>query len=608
MLNEEGYNQNGATGSAVDYFRASSFNQYNPTFDVYGPYTLSQTMSYYGRDVSEEGDDAHAVEMIVEACSLAAADGVDFSNYDTDNDGVIDFVFVFYAGYSQAEGASSNTIWPHSWEVRDTATYHGTWWRDIEYETPADYSNYEGTADDVTFNGKRLYTYACASELKGVSGSYMTGIGTFTHEFSHVLGLPDLYATNYASHKTMGEWDILDAGPYNNDGCTPPIYSAYERFFMGWMTPTLLTESNKYTLEHIETSNKAFMITSSGTHNMNGADPSPSEFYLLENRQQTGWDTYIPGHGMLVTRVNYDPSKWNENTVNNDGSDMGVDIIEADGISSVTYSDYGYADTGGKQGDVFPTALVTSFVPYTQYPVRCIQEWDDVISFKFMVDEDDCGFPTCLKESFAGCTARANTNVVNMLDTYCDLQGWTGTGTITCNDGSLRVGTSSGTSSITTPAIGMSGDINVVISAASYNSSWGFGSNAIISLSLTGGGTLSTSRITLSTDADIQTLTISNCTADTKLTMQSSGRFILYSFNACDPATAVDEIAYDDVYIRSCDGTLHVSNIGADACIAVYSATGKLVDMTTTSDSYQRRLMRGMYIVYVNGHSHKIII
>jgi M6 family metalloprotease-like protein len=352
LLNEEGYSTNGGTGSAKDYFRDNSGGKFNPEFNVVGPYTLPGTMATYG--ANSGSSDKNARQMVIDACTLAAADGLDFSQYDTDNDGFVDNVFIYYAGYNEAEGGPANTIWPHRWVLASYST---------------------------KFNGKIVYDYACTSELKGTSGSNMCGIGTFVHEFGHVLGLPDFYATNSASHHTLYSWDVMDYGPYNNSGRTPPNYSSYERFFTGWLTPSEISSSDNLTLNPLPSSNNAYLISQTGGHNLDPENPSPTEFFLLENRQKSGWDTYLPGHGLLVTRVYYDPSTWYNNTVNNISTAMGVDIIEADGV----------ATDGSCSGDAFPgTSKVTSYNPTSRAgsslskPLTDITEANGIISFKFM--------------------------------------------------------------------------------------------------------------------------------------------------------------------------------------------------------------------------------
>ena len=363
-----------SSGSARQYFHDTSLGQYNPVFDVIGPVTLSQKYSYYGSN-NKNGEDKNPEQMIKEACELVDGD-VDFSIYDNNHDGKVDFVYVIYAGYGEADGGGDDYIWPH---------------------------NYALTASDVTcmVDDVQVDNYACSNEINYGSGKH-NGIGTFCHEFSHVLGLPDLYATNNATHKTMGAWDILDYGPYNNDGNTPPHYSAYERFYMGWLKPTVVNTACSVQLPALHTSNAAVVMTETGEHKLDGLNPNPSTFYLLENRQNEGWDAYLPGHGMLVTKVAYSSSKWENNTVNNTKRSMGVDIIEADG-SAPSYDEEDYENGYfGKEGDAYPAGS-TSFTKLAAYQVTDIQEKGGVINFKvngggetILLDVEDVAQPATL--------------------------------------------------------------------------------------------------------------------------------------------------------------------------------------------------------------------
>ncbi len=366
MLNESGYSQNGATGSARDYFIDNSMGKFNPDFDVVGPFTLPQPMSYYGKNGSD-GFDENAVQMIVDACTLAHQSGVDFSDYDTDFDHIVDNIFVFYAGHNEAEWGGENTIWPHRWGVYPTSMYNG--------------GNYTGSVASVTFNGVRIEDYACTSEFKGNSGTNMAGIATFVHEFGHVLGLPDLYATNNANHHTLDAWSVMDGGVYLNQGRTPSTYNSFERFQLNFLTPKVLKDPAIIELNPITTGNEAYLISQTESHNLQPSSPNPSEYFLLENRQKIGWDSYLPGHGMLIYRINYNHQKYLYNTVNNDRNDMGVDIIEADGIAS-------------KQtlaGDPFPgTSNKTQFFPQlrngtrlSEQTISAITENNNIISFNY---------------------------------------------------------------------------------------------------------------------------------------------------------------------------------------------------------------------------------
>lgn len=324
MLNQEGFSEYNATGSAKDWFKVATNDEFKPQFDLYGPLTLSKNMSYYGGN-DYYGDDSNPHKMVIEACQQLN-ETVDFSEYDRDNDGYIDNVFVFYAGRGEATGGSSNTVWPHSYNV--TSAEPG-----MSYK----------------FDGVQLDRYACSNEwtTSDAGGMRPDGIGTFIHEFSHVMGLPDLYATSYTSSFTPGGWDVMDYGPYNNDGCTPPTYSGFERAALGYLQPQELSGSRNVSISPIA-ENDAKLITTS----------KRNEYFILENRQQTGWDTYIPGHGMLVWHIDYNDNTWTYNRVNNTPSHQYVDIIEADNTQS----------DGSRAGDAFPgtsnkTALGDATVP-----------------------------------------------------------------------------------------------------------------------------------------------------------------------------------------------------------------------------------------------------
>ena len=300
LVTQTGYSANGGTGSAKDYFMASTYGKFSPDFVVVGPVTLPQTLDYYGKnDASKQ--DTNPAQMIVDACNAANVAGLDFTQFDTDGDGFVDNVFVYYAGYNEAEGGAANTIWPHRWSISSA-----------------------GITTGITFDGKKIEDYSCTSELKGTSGTNMCGIGTFCHEFGHVLGLPDYYDTSGTQSNTLNEWDIMDYGAYSNNGCTPPTYSAFDRFFLGYLTPQQLSSGSDVTLlplyqgttQPANTNNQAYLFSAT-THNLNGAAPSPAEFFLVEYRKQTGWDAYLPAEGMCIWHIDYNATNWNDNDPNN---------------------------------------------------------------------------------------------------------------------------------------------------------------------------------------------------------------------------------------------------------------------------------------------------
>lgn len=344
-------------GSARQYFIDQSGGKYKPQFDVVGPVKVSKNMAYYGQN-DKSGNDTYAEDLLVEACILAHGQlNVDFSQYDCDNDGEIDFVYMLYAGFGEANGGGANTIWPHSFALKD-------------YYYKSTRLGGRGQAK-VTLNGKLLNWYACSNEFDYVSKVH-DGIGTFCHEFGHVLGLPDMYDINGKLY-ALGNWDIMDGGSYNNEGNTPAAYSAYERFFMGWAKPAILNKACSVTLKDLKETKGFALISSTGTHNLIGNDPNPTEFYLLENRQKESWDAYLPGHGMLITKITYNYNKWASNDVNTSASSMGIDLIKADGK----------ATKSGDATDAFPAGAM-DYTPYAKYPITHIQENEGVITFDFM--------------------------------------------------------------------------------------------------------------------------------------------------------------------------------------------------------------------------------
>ncbi len=365
MLNGNSYDFEGATGSVKQYFYDQSNGKFNIEFDVVGPITVSQNSAYYGENRTASDyygnsgtrEDAYIGKLINEACSIADAQhGVNFSNYDSDSDGEVDFVYMIYAGYGENVGNNpSNYLWPKKWNIYSASFY-------INDETLME-------GDNRTYDGKVVNEFACNAELNGSSSKYRCGIGTFCHEFSHVLGLPDYYdidyGSNYENNLTPGEWTLMDQGNYNNDGKTPPNYSAYDKYYMGWATPTIMKEAENVTLP---ADGQTYRAVTSGTLSAT----STSTIYYFENRQKSGWDAYLPGHGMLVWKVQYSSSVWSANGPNDD--DLRYDLMEADGRS-----------TGGDSGDPYPgTSNKTSYTPISGKGLTEITESNKVITFKFM--------------------------------------------------------------------------------------------------------------------------------------------------------------------------------------------------------------------------------
>ena len=267
LLNQEGYNENGGTGSVHDYYWENSMHTFDAQFDVYGPYTYNGTCAAN----ADEDDAAKLLWAAVQSYNST----VDWSQYDNDGDGTVDMVFMYYAGYNEAEGAD-NTIWPHKYNFSSAGVS-------------------TSTLDNVKFD-----IYACTSELKGTTGANMCGIGTCAHEFSHTQGLPDFYDVNYNNYGD-GEagatysYDIMCSGGYNNAGRTPPYFTAEERILMGWLDDyETLPSSGNITIPAVNTNVAYKMATSNST--------GSGEYFVFECRSGQGWDAYVEP-GLVVYHV-----------------------------------------------------------------------------------------------------------------------------------------------------------------------------------------------------------------------------------------------------------------------------------------------------------------
>ncbi len=276
MLNQHGYSFAGATGSALDYFNDQFEGAASFEFTVSSIVTLSKGYAYYGEN-DDEDQDKRPHEAVIEACRLVDAD-IDFSQYDSDGDGEVDNVFVFVPGHDEAEGAGENHIWSHQWYIWD------------------------GTHIRVTLDGKLLNSYAISTELTYDNSwkEILTPIGTFCHEYSHSLGLMDLYDTDYEdsggkSTTAWGTTSLMDHGNYNNNGNTPPNYNSMELWMLGLGTAEPF-ELGSQTLAPLS-SQKRYFIAETDTEN---------EYYFFECRSTEGWDEYVGGSGMLI--YHYDAS------------------------------------------------------------------------------------------------------------------------------------------------------------------------------------------------------------------------------------------------------------------------------------------------------------
>lgn len=361
--------------SVQQYFKDMSFGQFTPQFDVYGPVTLPHDLAYYGGTNSNGGDEKFS-ELITDACQLMD-DSLDFANYDANNDGYADLVYVIYSGYGQNMGAPNNTMWPKAGWIKSTPS----------------------------FDGKKIYRAGISNELRGnptyPKDKMISGIGLFCHEFSHCMGLPDFYPTverAQGDNQGMEAWSLMDDGEYTYNGWWPTAYTAWEREAMGWMTIDDLTTAQQIELQTIDNEGKAYRI-------YNDNDPSKKDYYIVQNIQPKRWNAGLKSHGLLVYHVNYKASEFilSSNSVNNDKGKPRMTVIPADGLLYSSYNCRGDKDKYKKykeelKGDLFPgTKNVTeltdatnlpNYKPWTggtlDKPIYNISERDGKIYFDFL--------------------------------------------------------------------------------------------------------------------------------------------------------------------------------------------------------------------------------
>ena len=351
--------------SVREYFRNNSDGQFTPEFDVIGPVTLSKSYSYYGKDSQSGNKDIHVNEFYQEACKAArAASEQEWSQYDNNNDGTVDIVFFIYAGLGQnQQGAPDDTIWPKESVSSLTVRSEGV---------------------SVSFAG-----YGCACELLY---DEMDGIGCCVHELCHGLGLPDFYDTKEVAYG-LDYWDIMDSGCYKLGGRMPVELSAYERDFFGWRKLVELDPNETYslTLQPLEKGGVGYKVVNKANHN---------EYFILENRQNTGTDVYIGwqtddqqlmygwNHGLMITHVDYSATSWRLNSINTNPNHQRITLVPADGelISSLKQdeqkTDEEWAEVWlvSQHGDLYPgDNKVTEMSSYNVFRGGTLQQTIDNI-------------------------------------------------------------------------------------------------------------------------------------------------------------------------------------------------------------------------------------
>lgn len=348
-------------GSIKTYFKDQSHGVFIPEFDIYGPLTLPYPMEYYG---SNEGiQDAFAHYMVSQSLKLLDPE-VDFSQYDENKDGEIDFIYIIYAGYGENRGAGPEAIWPHAGYIK-------------------------GEGDFVMVDNVWGNYYACSNELI-FGNDEPEGICAFIHEYLHIIGLPDIYPTDSMVYTnddwdyTAGQYTILDYGVYNNDGKTPPNLTAFERNALKWDEPLIFDTPLSISLEDISTGQFGLIPTE-----------VPNEFYLLENRQKKGWDEPLPYHGLLIWHIDYDEYLFKNNMINNSRDHQHVELIKANNeilFGHPLSNQEGFPFPGCNNITEFTSATIPAMITWnnkhSQFPVTNIKEAEGIISFDIAGGEE----------------------------------------------------------------------------------------------------------------------------------------------------------------------------------------------------------------------------
>ena len=298
ILNMSGYNEGSGPSCMADYFRTQSGGLLNLQFDIFGPVKVSKsarpsTQKNYGQEAIHE-----ATKMVVDQNP-----DYDYSVFDWDGDGYVNQVIVVTAGFcGNSGGGADGYLWPNTSTISTV-------------ETP---------------DGYKIRNYSASAERWPTSSVVSCGIGTICHEYSHSLGLPDIYPVNGWTYTAADEWDLMDGGNIINQGWCPSNYTALEKMLMGWMTPIELTEPTTIEdLKPVEEGGAAFIIRH-----------TDNEYLMLENRQWRGWDLGVPGKGLVIYHVNYDDFRWRNNTVNNVANKLNFSLIHADNMDYDDWKNY----------------------------------------------------------------------------------------------------------------------------------------------------------------------------------------------------------------------------------------------------------------------------
>ena len=336
--------------SVQQYFDACSHGQFVPQFDLVGPVTLPQTMDYYG-GTSSTGSDDRFGEFCHDATEAAKPLVTDWSVYDNDGDGTIELVCIIFAGYGQNQGGAASTLWAKA-------------------------SKRNLSLDDQ----HRIAFFNCCSELFHPAEAYkdrINGKGTFCHEFSHCLGLPDLYATTssaYVNNQGMESWDIMDYGLYNNNGFSPCLYTAWEQEVMGWIDIEAVADTSRIApMLPVAEGGKAYKIVN---------PDNERDFIVMENIQQRSINARALGHGLLVYHVAYPYEQISMyDAPNNTAGRPAVAVVPAGGLLINKYlmgKDKAYTNSEWRTSvasSTFPgTGGITTLGDSQQLPNYCFYD------------------------------------------------------------------------------------------------------------------------------------------------------------------------------------------------------------------------------------------
>ena len=627
VANTPGYSDDkGFDGSVYDYFKAQSRGVFNLTFDVVGPVTVSEKAEYYGENDAVYNQDLRPAKMVIEAVNLAKNEVSDWQQYDWDNDGEVDQVMIIYAGEGEASGGAETTIWPHEYNLA-AANYYG------------DGSGPVPVATELTVN-----TYAVANEVMAEvsdwsglpTGNYnYMGIGTICHEFSHCLGLMDMYDTAYGGNFGMDAWSLMDQGSYNNGGFTPCNYTSFEKVQIGWITPVELTTAmNVAAMQAWNAADECYRITNPG---------NAKEYYLLENRQQEGWDTYVPNSGLLILHVDFDEAIWEYNLANTFNTDpdyplndhQRCTIFHADGteksaeynaqleaLNEKYYAQGGFSDDDWDKYEALQKAIEDD-PKHDVYPVgntelsntskpraftynansdgrklmnikvsEITQNADGTIAFNFAPDStgDKEGDNTeysygdepvpddyLFYESFNQCSAKGGNDgewsgSIASGDFLTDNEGWTNVNAYGANQ-CARFGTSKINGSATTPEFTVSKIATLTFKAGAWSAK---NDGTTLNLSVSN-GTIDPATVTMEKGAFTKYTATITATGAVKVTFAAeSGRFFLDEVLVVDP---------------NATGIQTVSSYKAMTTTRIYTIDGRYVG--TNPD----QLPRGLYIV-----------